>query len=120
MTIPRSLTATPPPRPLRILAVAASPRDLPPLELSRERDHLENAVGKASGIEIFDANAATLAALREGLLSRECHVLHFMGHGGATVGQQERVLFFETADGLSHPVTGTDLVNKPESRALLF
>jgi Tfp pilus assembly protein PilF len=111
LAVPLPVLAAPRPRPLRILAIAASPRGLPALDLSRERRNLDSSVGKAKEIEIVDA-VPTLAGLREALIAQECHALHFMGHGGSVPGRAERVLFFEAPDGSSHPVSGTDLLNK--------
>jgi Tfp pilus assembly protein PilF len=69
-------------------------------------------LGTGRSIEIIEPEAPTLAALRRALLDKECHVLHFMGHGGSVPGQEERVLFFESAAGGADPVRGTDLANK--------
>ena len=63
-------------------------------------------------IEVVEPEAPTLSALRRALLEKECHVLHFMGHGGYGAGQEERVLFFESETGQTDPVSGTDLANK--------
>lgn len=119
LAVPRPVYAARRPAVLRILAVAASPRSQPPLDLARERRLLQKAVGSAGGspakIEILEPEAPTLASLRQALLDHECHVLHFMGHGGMTGAAGaagERVLLFETEDGGEDPVRGTDLVNK--------
>jgi Tfp pilus assembly protein PilF len=113
LTVPRIVRAAARPRPLRILAVAASPRGLPALDLARERRNLGEAVAKAgASIEIVDVEPPTLAKLREVLREQECHVLHFMGHGGSLDGREEKVLFFEKEGRHQHPVSGTDLLNK--------
>jgi len=112
LAVPQAVAAARRPRPFRILVVAPSPEGLPRLDLERELRNLREAVGTAEEIEIVEAPAPTLAGLREALLARECHALHFMGHGGQLPGQLERVLFFAAPDGRAHPVTGTDLANK--------
>jgi tetratricopeptide (TPR) repeat protein len=117
LAVPRPVYAARRPKVLRILAVRADPRHagLQPLDLARELRNLRQAVGVARDgglIEIVEPEAPTLAALRRALLDKECHVLHFMGHGGSVPGQEERVLFFETETGSADPVRGTDLVNK--------
>jgi len=113
LTVPRIVRAAAIPHPFRILAVAACPVDLPPLNLARERNNLAEGVGRSgSSIKIVDVKPPTLVKLREMVLAQEFHALHFMGHGGSIPGHREMALFFETADGLSHPVSGTDLVNK--------
>jgi Flp pilus assembly protein TadD len=116
LTVPKPVHAARRPAVLRILAVSAGPRQgLGPLDLARELRILRDAVGATrSGkiLEVVEPEAPTLAALRQALLDRECHVLHFMGHGGRAPGQDERVLFFENEAGGAEPVRGTDLVNK--------
>ncbi len=112
LTVPLGTKAAGRPKPLRILAVAAKPWDEHPLDLERELRNLREAVGTNSGIKIVTPERPTLAALRKALLEQECHVLHFMGHGGSVPGQAERVLFLETENGDAEPVRGTDLVNK--------
>lgn len=112
LTVGRPVYASPRPKILRILAVAANPRRLPALDLERELANLRQAVGSATGLEIVTPEAPSLAALRQALRSQECHVLHFMGHGGSMESSVEKVLFFEAEDGSKAPVRGTDLVNK--------
>jgi Tfp pilus assembly protein PilF len=114
LSVPLPVSAAPPPRPLRILAVAANPRhpDLDPLDLERELRNLREAMATIDDVEIVTPERPTLAALRQALLDQECHALHFMGHGGSLPGQAERVLFLETEDGDAEPVRGTDLLNK--------
>jgi hypothetical protein len=114
LAVPRPIYAAPRPTVLRIVAVAANPRHtgLAPLNLARELRNLRKSMGSASGLDIVTPRSPTLAALRQTLLAQECHVLHFMGHGGSMEGEEERVLFFETEDGNADPVSGTDLINK--------
>jgi Tfp pilus assembly protein PilF len=111
LAVPRSVYAIAQPKTVRILAVGANPEDprLRRLNLSRELANLREAIGTAAGLEVFTPAAPTLAALRQALLDRECHVLHFMGHGGATTSGM--ALFFETAKGRAAPVSGVDLTN---------
>lgn len=115
LAVPRPIYAARRPEVLRILAVAAASRHpgLPRLDLEREMRNLRQAVAgaRAATIEIVEPEAPTLAALRRALLDQECHVLHFMGHGGGP-GHEERVLYFATEDGRVEPIRGTDLVNK--------
>ena len=112
LLVPRPVFASAQPKTVRILAVGANPEDsrLRRLDLSRELANLREAIGMAAGLEVFTPAAPTLAALRQALLDRECHVLHFMGHGGATTSGM--ALFFETADRRAAPVSGVDLTNK--------
>jgi hypothetical protein len=121
LTVAKPVYAARRPSVLRIVAVAASPRHggLSSLDLARELRHLQEAVGSVSVLDLVIPRSPTLAALRQTLLAQECHVLHFMGHGGIVEGQVERVLFFETEDGNADPVRGTDLFNKLADRTTL-
>lgn len=114
LTVPRAVYMAPPVEILRILTVAADPCDahLDALDLTKELHNLETALGSTPDLEIVRVHPPTLAALRRSCIERECHVLHFMGHGGSAPGQNERVLFFETEDRTADPVGGTDLANK--------
>jgi hypothetical protein len=112
LTMPKPVYLAPLPPALRIVIVAASPQGLAPLNLARELHNLQEAVRSEPRIELVATPSPTLSSLRKTLLVQECHVLHFMGHGGSVAGREERVLFFETEDGKADPVTGTDLVNK--------
>jgi len=97
---------------LRIVAVAASPRSLPHLDLARELANLNQAVAATPNVVIVTPAAATLSALRETLRHQRCHVLHFMGHGGEAVRGAGNVVFLEDGNGGAEPVRGTDLANK--------
>jgi hypothetical protein len=115
LAVPRPVYAGNRPTVLRILAVAANPRSgnlKGSLDIARELHNLQQAVGSSSTLEIVTPQAPTLAALRQALLNQECHVLHFIGHGGLDMGREERVLFFESESGGADPVRGKDLLNK--------
>jgi tetratricopeptide (TPR) repeat protein len=100
--------------PLRILAIASHLGNdtLPSLDLEREIRNLEEIVESSSNLEILRPETPTLAALRRTCFERECHVLHFMGHGGLVEGQTRHVLLFGAEDKGSESVRGADLVNK--------
>jgi hypothetical protein len=76
--------ATPPQRietALRILVVGASPAGLPALDLTAERQRIEESWAKLPGVEVEFLDSATAGGLRAKLGERPFHVLHFMGHG---------------------------------------
>jgi len=103
------LTVTPP---LRILAMASSPKDYEPLDLARERRNLAQAVApllQAALLEIDWLALATLDALREQLLKRTYHIFHFIGHGGFDDREQDGVLIFENANQYANRVSGERL-----------
>ena len=98
--------------PLRILAVASSPKDFEQLDLARERRNLSQALDallQAGLIELDWLASATLDALREQLLKRPYHIFHFIGHGGFDEREQDGVLIFENAQQYSNRVSGERL-----------
>lgn len=112
LDVSRPTTTYPLPSPLRILVAMASPTDLPPLDLARERHNIEVAWGQQKSVEVVFLPNASPGAIREEMLERPCHVLHFMGHGGFDRRSGEGVLYLEAADGRSLPVSGHVLAAK--------
>lgn len=110
----RYLPVPRPPRPLRcstirILAVAAQPKEMKGLQIRKEQRDLHAAWGRFSGARIVMLRKAGLEILRRELLRRDYHVLHFIGHGELSQDDGEGVLFFETEDGGARPVSGRAL-----------
>jgi hypothetical protein len=88
--------------PLRVLVVAASPRDLPALEIEQEWARLEAALAplvRQGLIEIERLIPATAAALQARLRGAPAHLLHFIGHGGFDPNADVGGLFFEDEAG---------------------
>ncbi len=88
--------------PLRVLGLVASPRDLPPLDVEAEKDHLAEALAQpiAEGlIEVVWVPEATWDGVHEKLLDGEWHVLHFVGHGDYDTRADEGILGLVGADG---------------------
>lgn len=68
---------------LRVLVVAASPSDLPPLDVDREVDALREVLAPLGDrVELHRLDPPTLDSLRR-TLDERWHVLHVVGHGGA-------------------------------------
>lgn len=98
--------------PLRILVMISSPSDHPPLdvegEYARLRHALEEPIGR--GLVALDRlEEATMVALHDRLLDSECHVFHFIGHGGFDPDHQDGVLVLEKPDTTGELVPGDDL-----------
>ncbi|MGB8647957.1 MAG: CHAT domain-containing protein, partial [Anaerolineae bacterium] len=95
--------STPPPvlriaPPLRVLVVASSPSDYPPLDLEREKSNLDSAlVGlvQQNQITVDWLPNASFENLRSQLLKRTYHIFHFIGHGGFDEVAQDGLLLFE-------------------------
>jgi hypothetical protein len=110
--------SSPPPlavrRPLRILALIASPQGLEALDVTRERENLMSAL--APSIERGDVmiewvEHVSWPALQDTLLGGDWHVVHFIGHGGFDVARDEGMLAFETDAGRLHRVPAEHLVD---------
>ncbi|WP_353828452.1 CHAT domain-containing protein [Agromyces sp. SYSU T0242] len=100
--------------PLRILAMVSSPRGLPPLDVERERDLLDDALRthiEAGRVEIEWLTNVTWAAVHDRLLDGEWHVLHFIGHGGYDTQTDEGVLAFVDERGRADYVPASSLAD---------
>ncbi len=70
--------------PLRILGIVASPRDLPGLDVTAEKDHLGRALAgpvSEGRVELVWAKSGTWDDVQSMLLAGPWHVVHFVGHG---------------------------------------
>jgi tetratricopeptide (TPR) repeat protein len=106
-------SAIPQPRSLRILAVAESPADAPPLEVARELDDLEAAWQELDPrVKILRLEGRGREALHRAFLSSTIHVLHFMGHGTFEERTGEGALLFEGEDGAAFSVSGQGLAQE--------
>jgi hypothetical protein len=111
LDVPRSSQPIPFTAPLRVLAVAASPRSLPALDLAEETRHLES-LNQSSSVEVQFLDHASAGAVREALSGDTFNVLHFMGHGVFDRASGEGMLAFEGADGSPDLVSGKAFATK--------
>jgi hypothetical protein len=111
LDVPRSSQPIPFTAPLRILAVAASPRSLPALDLAEETRHLKS-LNQSSSVEVQFLDHASAGAVREALSGDTFNVLHFMGHGVFDRASGEGMLAFEGADGSPDLVSGKAFATK--------
>jgi hypothetical protein len=106
---PRPLAVSPP---LHVLVMIASPSDYPPLDVQQEWTKLRTALApleQAGQVQVTQLETATMAALLQQLRRADCHVLHFIGHGGFDPRTQDGVLVLEDQTGRSRLVSGQDL-----------
>ena len=96
--------------PLRVLAVVSDPEGVVALDLEAERRRIEETWGRELGVEVDFLEHPTVPALRDALLDRPAHVLHFMGHGTFDAGTGEGALLLEGEKGRAEPVSGGQLV----------
>jgi hypothetical protein len=112
LDVPRPAQPIPFTPPLRILAVGASPRSLPPLDLAEEARHLEELHRGSSAVEVSFLPNASAGAVREALSGDTYNVLHFMGHGIFDPAAGEGMLAFEGAEGRLERVSGKAFATK--------
>ncbi|MFO0798475.1 MAG: GNAT family N-acetyltransferase [Gemmataceae bacterium] len=88
--------------PLRILAVVACPRDLPPIDVAAEKACMEVALKRLQDrrvVALTWLEAATYESLEAALQAGPWHVLHFIGHGRYDAAADEGLLFFDDGAG---------------------
>jgi formylglycine-generating enzyme required for sulfatase activity len=103
------LTAAPP---LRILGMVASPRDLPPLDVAREKGRVERALRNLQGqsrVELGWLEGETWRDLQRAMRGGPWHVFHFVGHGGFDRAADEGFLALADEEGESRPLSATQL-----------
>lgn len=101
------LTVTPP---LRLLAMAASPSDLPSLDVAQERARMEAALDHLGDrFELHWVEGQTWRDLHSALRKGPWHAFHFVGHGGFDKNLGEGILALTADDGGTHRLCATDL-----------
>jgi WD40 repeat protein len=88
--------------PLRILALAAGPSDLPQLDVGREKQRMAGALAgltEASPVEVTWLESGSWRDLLRALREQAWHIFHFSGHGGFDAKLGEGVLAFVGDDG---------------------
>jgi pSer/pThr/pTyr-binding forkhead associated (FHA) protein len=88
--------------PLRLLVVIAKPSDEIPLETSKEKERITDALKPLAEQGLIDVNYLegpdTWDRLCDALLKNDTHILHFIGHGAFDEQNGEGVLIMEDAD----------------------
>jgi|GEM_PF-987937 len=96
---------------LKVMAVAAAPRDLPRLAWEREMDVLRDALKELADthkIEITYCEHATQEKLHVALLESTPDVVHYIGHAAYDEQQRTGKLFLESEDGTSVPLNARE------------
>jgi hypothetical protein len=102
--------------PLRILAMAVTPKQLDPLKVDKERQHLERALSRLIDqglVELKWVEGGTRRDLVRALNDGDWHVFHFIGHGGfdatARNGAGEGVLILVDEDEMPFRIAADDI-----------
>ncbi|HVR95040.1 MAG TPA: CHAT domain-containing protein [Thermoanaerobaculia bacterium] len=111
----------PVPPPLCVLVLAGETLGESKLGLVEEQHALEQAWSEPgfTPARIHLLPDCTLDALREELLAREYHALHFMGHGTFSAVTGGGMLAFRTKEGHRTWVSGTELAEQLRDRSSL-
>jgi hypothetical protein len=98
--------------PLRVLAIIASPTDLPPLAVEDEWARLNEAMADRiarGSVVLHRLPKPLVAGLGRWLRRHETHVIHFVGHGDFDERLREGVVYFENEYGARAAVTSSIL-----------
>lgn len=95
---------------LRVLAVVANPTDADPLEVEREKEKIDTALGTDPAIDVEYLVPPTIEALWRRLSDKAFDVLHFVAHGEMGAEGHGHVQL-EDEGGLSALVSGTLLAD---------
>lgn len=97
---------------IKILYVAANPRDTSHLRLATEARELTARIRQSvnrDSFKVVDLYAARPQDLLRGLQEEEPHILHFSGHGS-----EDQAIVLETETGKSQPIDPQDLADLVE------
>jgi predicted Zn-dependent protease len=98
--------------PLRVLGLVASPRDLPGLDVEREKQRVERAtrdLRERGLLELEWLPGGTWRDLQEAMWGGPWHVFHFVGHGGFDARADEGYIALVDGDGCMNALTATRL-----------
>jgi hypothetical protein len=119
LRLPVSGGLAPVPGRLRLLVAAAMPTDCQLLDTETECREIAASWEHGSDLEVDFLNHATLDRLRERLLAKEYHGLHFIGHGDFDSLRGEGILLFENEQQESSSCSGQDLAIQLADRTSL-
>jgi outer membrane protein assembly factor BamD (BamD/ComL family) len=98
--------------PLRILGMIVSPRDLPSLDVAREKQRVETALGDLQKQRLIDLKwleGQTWRDLQRAMRSGPWHIFHFIGHGGFDSNADEGVIALADETGCAQRMLATEL-----------
>lgn len=98
--------------PLRVLALIASPSDLPPIDRQAETQNLQQSLApmqRKRAVEVIVLDGQGLAALHSALERGPWHIFHYAGHAQLNPATGTGELLLAGADGASQPVSAQEL-----------
>jgi hypothetical protein len=98
--------------PLSILGVVSNPQGVPPLQVEKEWQHLQDGLSGLLSRGLVDLQrleTATLRALQTHLRRSTVHILHFIGHGYFDPTEDQGGLVFEDRAGQGQHVSAATL-----------
>jgi CHAT domain-containing protein len=98
--------------PLRMLAMVASPEDLPALNVERERLRVETALAQLTGADLIEVAwilDGSWRTLQRQLDEGPWHLFHFSGHGRFDAARDEGTVTLVDEHGGSAPFRATQL-----------
>jgi site-specific recombinase XerD/CHAT domain-containing protein len=113
-----SLTVTPP---LSILGMIASPKNLPDLDVEREKHRLEKSLEKLRNnglIKLTWLEGRTWRDLQREMRNGPWHIFHFIGHGDFDAEKDEGIICLEDDEGYAYNFTASELARILDHRSL--
>jgi hypothetical protein len=98
--------------PIRVLAVAAHPKEFSPLAVHDEIEGLKRSLEDlrdAEWVELDLLEGATRDTLRRKLYEKSFHILHFIGHGSFDPDHGDGVILLEGEGGEPDPMSAQEL-----------
>jgi hypothetical protein len=98
--------------PLRVLGLIADPTDLDPLDVTREKERLEQALGRLREhglVELSWVPNGTWRDLQDSLRHGPWHIFHFIGHGGFDEARREGLIALVDENHRAHRLSASEL-----------
>jgi predicted RNA-binding Zn-ribbon protein involved in translation (DUF1610 family) len=112
LELPQSIQALSVDPPLQILGMTASPHDLPPLDVEREKQRVEEAIKNLREQGLVDITwlpGQTWEDLQQAMRTGNWHIFHFIGHGGFDRNTDEGLIALSDEDGQAFHLSATQL-----------
>jgi formylglycine-generating enzyme required for sulfatase activity len=112
LSVPRPPLALKISPPLRVLCMIAEPRDLPPLNVARERSWIEKALRpleQRGAVSLTWLGGQTWRDLQRAMYGGPWHAFHFIGHGDYDRKTEEGQIALADEDGDAWFLSATDL-----------